>query len=180
MKKVIFYSWVLLMGTWVAGPTVSAVMEDAVPAAKDTAIVLNRLLDRAIDGQKGFKEVAEHADSAELKARFVTQSSEREKFAEELKAKVAALGGTPEQGGSFGGTVHRIWIDVKTAVRTDDDKAILGVVKTSEEKTLDTYREASSQDLPNDIRKLVDKQTKEIEKSYQWTVERLKKIENEQ
>ncbi len=179
MKKTFIYSTIFFVGM-LGLSTTSMAMEEAILNPKDTANILNKLTERALDGKKGFEEVAERVDSARLKELFTVRSLEREKFARELRAKVAALGQKPKQGGVFEGAVRRAWVDVKAMVHRGDDKAILDVVKFGEEETLDAYQDALSKDLSADVRKVVDKQARRIEDSYRWTVKRIDEIDKQQ
>ena len=171
MKKVMLFSALLVLAGIAGAPRAKAMGEVLSP--KETAGKLNnQVIERVIDGQKGFQEVAENAASPELKARFAALSLERGKFTEELKAKVRDLGEDPEQGGSASGAAHRAWIDVKSAVRTDDDQAVLGAVKMGEQAAVDAYREVLKENLPDDVRSLLQDQLKKIEASYDWAAER--------
>ena len=75
--------------------------------------------------------------------------------------------------GTAVGAAQRVWLDLKTAVTKNDDKAVLEVVKTGEGKTLEDYRNALQKELPEDVRKIVEKQTEKIESSYDWTLKRI-------
>ncbi len=78
------------------------------------------------------------------------------------------LGKEAEDEGTIAGAAHRAWIDMKTAVTRNDDRAVLAAVKTGESKALEDYRDALKKDLPQDIRKVVQKQSEKIESSYEW------------
>lgn len=177
MKKNIVFLMMVFAG--LAGWNHLAAAEE-IMSPKDVASTLSQLADRAIDGNKGFKEAAENAASADLKARFATKSAERAKFASDLKKKIADLGQTPTQDGSAEAAVHRAWIDAKVAVSPEgqDDNAVLGAVKTGEAEALDEYKDALNKNLPTDVRSLVEKQIKDIQDSYDWTAQRLETNKN--
>ena len=177
MKKNILYLMVIFAGLMGWNHLAAA---DEVMSPKDVASTLSQLADRAIDGNKGFKEAAENAASADLKARFAMESAERAKFAAQLKGKIADLGQTPKQDGSAEAAVHRAWIDAKVALSPEGqaDNAVLGAVKTGEAEALDEYQDALDKNLPTDVRSLVEKQIKDIQESYDWTAKRLEENKN--
>ncbi len=179
MKKIMMFSVLLLAGT--AGVASYPVLADYTVAVslEDAAKTLNHLVERAIDGQKGFEEAAEHVAPGQLKDEFISKSSQRAKFAAELKNKVREMGREAEDEGTVAGIAHRAWIDVKTAVTPNesDNKAVLEAVRAGEEKALADYRDALKKELPKDVYSLVQKQREEIESSYQWADKRLKEEE---
>ena len=54
--------------------------------------ILNNLIESCRDGQAGFKEAAEYAESPELKTFFRQESLERAQFVGDLQQQVQALG----------------------------------------------------------------------------------------
>lgn len=171
MKKQILALWMIL--GMVAAGTPAVLAADAVAGNEKTADAVNHLIERAIDGQKGFAESAEQVKSPELKARFLASSAERAGFAKELQNKVGDLGQKAEKGGSLEASAHRAWIDVKTAAVKQDDQAVLGAVKTGESAALNAYKDALNKDLPQDVRDIVQKQLDKIQDSYNWVEQRL-------
>lgn len=53
---------------------------------KDSVKVIEKLVEVCKDGQKGYKDAAEHVKRSDLKTLFTAQSSERGRFARELQA----------------------------------------------------------------------------------------------
>ncbi|MDB6137467.1 MAG: hypothetical protein JWO94_539 [Verrucomicrobiaceae bacterium] len=129
---------------------------------------LNDLIQILKDGQQGFQESAKDVQSADLKTLFNELSLQRSSFAGELQALVVGLGEPePETGGSLAGSLHRGWIDLKSAVVTQDAHAILAECERGEDSAVAHYREAlEDQDLPADIRATVEKQSIAIKSSH--------------
>lgn len=101
---------------------------------------LKHLLHIANDGKEGYKTAAEDADSAELKALFTTYSIQRSEFEMELKSLLRQLGADSdnESGGPLG-AIHRVWMDIKTAVTGNDNHAILDACITGEKAAIEAY-----------------------------------------
>ena len=124
----------------------------------DTVSVLNELIETSKDGEKGFEKAAEDAHDAELKSLFAEAARRCREGAAELQTRVRAEGGSPENTGTAAGTVHRGWMSLKEAVSSRDDKAILEECERGEDHAKAKYRKALEQNLPADIRAIVDRQ----------------------
>lgn len=103
---------------------------------------LKELLTLVNDGKEGYQSAAEATDNLELKALFTKFSGERIVYAAELKEHIAVHGGTAdnEDGGIIGG-LHRTWINIKQALSSKEDKAILTAVTDGERAAIAKYDE---------------------------------------
>lgn len=126
---------------------------------KETANNLNELIETLKDGQKGFAAAAEDVERVDLKALFQDLSSQRERFSAELQAMVVRTGNEPEESGSMAGALHRGWINVKAAVASRDDIAILEECERGEDAAVTAYREALKSDLGDARAKVMEQAT---------------------
>ena len=124
--------------------------------------ILNNLIETCRDGQAGFKEAAEYAESPELKTFFRQESLERAQFLGDLQQQVQALGSDPDKSGSTAGAIHRAWMSIKGTLTGKDDKSILNEVERGEDSAVDAYEDALRQGLPSNLRMIVEKQYFEI------------------
>jgi len=120
--------------------------------------VLNDLIETSNDGQKGFRKAAEDTKDASLKLLFADRAEDCARGASELQALVQRLGGKPETGGTVGGALHRGWVDVKSAVTSRDDHAILAECERGEDVAKKNYRDALDKELPADVRVVIERQ----------------------
>lgn len=122
--------------------------------------VLNDLIQISKDGEEGFRACAEHA--SERQAYYKNQFLERSKTCGlavlELQNLVRTFGGDPAQTSSVTGTLHRHWLNLKSAVLGKDDEAILNECERGEDAAVNAYRKALAQELPNDIRLIIERQ----------------------
>ncbi len=125
--------------------------------------VLNDLIETCRDGQNGFLEAAENAQSPELKEFFNKVSLERSQCVGELQQQVHGLGGDPENTGSTAGALHRTWIDIKGTLTGRDDQTILDEAERGEDSAVEAFQDALKQDLPANIRSVVETQLREIQ-----------------
>jgi len=92
------------------------------------------------DGKEGYESAAETTDSVELKAIFLKYAAERKSYELELKSHLATHGGESDNSdGGILGTLHRAWIDVKEALSSKEDAAILGAIETGEKAAIEKY-----------------------------------------
>ncbi len=120
--------------------------------------VLNELIETSKDGEKGFLKSAQDAHSPELKSLFSACAKRCAEGAQELQGEVRASGGDPERSGSVAAALHRGWINVKEAVTSRDDKAILEECEHGEDYAKAQYKKALEQDLPANVRAVVQRQ----------------------
>lgn len=104
---------------------------------------LNDLIETLKDGQEGFRAAAEDVQSSNLKTIFGELSLQRSKFAGELQTLARSLSGDePEKSGSVAGAVHRGWIDLKAALVTRNEHAILAECERGEDSAVAAFRKA--------------------------------------
>ena len=127
---------------------------------------LNHLVSICNDGRYGYETAAEDAGSTELKSMFMGYSAQRAQYVTELKACIRGLGGDPEKGGGPLGALHRAWIDVKTALSSKDDKAVLGACLTGEKAAINAYDDVlNDSNCPHDIRDMLIRQRSGIQEA---------------
>jgi len=125
--------------------------------------VVEHLIERCKDGQKGFHEAADKVKSPDLKSFFNQVSTERAGFAQELQAELATLG-KPEKkvSGSVEGALHRAWVDTKVALG-GDDHTVLDWLEHGEDIAKDAYHKALSGNLPPSLREIVRRQADSVQ-----------------
>ena len=129
----------------------------------DNAVsVLNNLIETCKDGELGFKTAAEGLTNPALKAKFLEYSSQRAEFARALQGEVRSLGADPEKSGSVSGTLHRGWLDVKSAVTGRNDHAILAEAERGEDVAKAAYESAVKETLPASTSTLIQQQAVKV------------------
>jgi uncharacterized protein (TIGR02284 family) len=133
---------------------------------QDTIDVLNTLLETSIDGERGFRKVAEHIHSADLQTLFTRRADECRQGAAELRARVVQLGGEPETGGTASGALQRGWLALLGSVSGHSDKSLLEACERGEDSAMERYRDALDQPLPDDVRMLVERQYEGVKRNH--------------
>jgi uncharacterized protein (TIGR02284 family) len=124
----------------------------------DVISVLNNLIETSKDGEEGFRNCAEHATDPTLKTFFANRAQSCAAAATELQQLVLNHGGAPETSGGLGGALHRRWVDVKSLLTGQDDKAVLKECERGEDYAVSSYRNALEKSLPPAVRMVVEKQ----------------------
>jgi uncharacterized protein (TIGR02284 family) len=107
---------------------------------------LNTLIKTTIDSVKGFEDSAEHTDDSRFSSLFREFAEERRRVVQQLQQEVRRLGEEPEDDGSVAGAAHRAFIDLKEAVATRDDKAVIEEVERGEDYLKTKYEAALADD----------------------------------
>src|SRR6202161_3457317 len=128
--------------------------------------ILNGLIETCKDSQQGFHSAAEKLKDQESHTLFLKCYLQRAEFAGELQAEVTRIGGEPATSGSTAAAIHRGWIDLKTALASDTDHAIVEEAERGEEAALKNYIEALRKDLPADLQAIVSRQQQQIQKAH--------------
>lgn len=135
---------------------------------KNTTAILNDLIETLKDGQEGFRAASTDVESTALKALFSEYSLQRSKFAGELQALAHSLGEKePETTGSVAASLHRGWINIKAALTSKDEHAILAECERGEDSAVAEYKTALEREtLPADVRATIQTQSVAIKAAH--------------
>ncbi len=134
---------------------------------KETISTLNSLIETLKDGQEGFRQASEAVQDAQLKSLFNELSLQRSKFAGELQSQAVQLGESkPEDSSSTAGALHRAWINMKSAITSQDDHAILAECERGEDSAVAEYQKAMEAELPGDVRSVVLRQATDVKAAH--------------
>ncbi len=125
---------------------------------KKVAQQLNHLVEICLDGEEGFRQAAEGVECKELKTMFIELSQQRAGLAADLQREVVRLGQDPSVDGTIMGAVHRGWLNLKAAVVSNDEKAIVNECERGEDVAKDAYEDVLKEGLPNETELLVSRQ----------------------
>jgi uncharacterized protein (TIGR02284 family) len=129
---------------------------------------VNGLIETLKDGQEGFRQASEGVENSELKSLFSKYSLQRSKFAGELQNEVITLGeNNPENTSSAAGAVHRAWINLKSAITSGDDHAVLAECERGEDSAVKEYKKALDEEsLSLPVRATISRQYMEVQSAH--------------
>lgn len=128
---------------------------------------LNHLISICNDGKFGYETAAEDAGSSELKSMFTEYSSQRAEYASQIKEYIRSAGEDPDKDGGPLGALHRAWIDVKSALSSKDNKAVLGACITGEKAAIEAYDDVinDSDNIPVNVCEMLKTQRSGIQEA---------------
>ena len=135
-------------------------------AEADFSGTLNELIQTCIDGQKGFETAAQAVEDPQLKQELKQYSEQRGDFAQELQRLVASGGEEATDHGSVSGAAHRGWMNLRTAVTSQNTHAILAECERGEDSAVETYRDALDEPLPPQLALPVASQYQAIQQAH--------------
>jgi uncharacterized protein (TIGR02284 family) len=134
---------------------------------QETLSIVNRLIETLKDGQEGFREASEAVQSSDLKRQLLEYSLQRSRFAGELQNYAINLGEPdPENTSSTAGALHRAWINIKSAVSSRDDHAILSECERGEDTAVAEYKRAMEGNLPSPLADIISRQYTDVKAAH--------------
>src|SRR5690606_19788420 len=142
---------------------------------KDTVNVLQGIIEKNYDAEKGYKKAMQDAKNPALKNFLKQQALQRSTFATAIDKELRDLGEEPKESGSITGSLHRAWIDIKSSVAGNDDEAVLEEVIRGEKASVDEYEDVMKKHtLAPKIQNVLQSQLRDI----QGTHNRVKSLED--
>jgi uncharacterized protein (TIGR02284 family) len=139
---------------------------------------LKDVIKRNLDAVKGYEKAADKVQHAELAKAFRDQASQRRQFALELQGQTHVLDDSMVndiKDGSFKGDMHRTWMDIKTALSSDKDEALVEECIRGEKAALEDYDDLlEEKEITGPERTLIMEQRNTVEAC----IQDLKRIEN--
>jgi len=108
--------------------------------------ILNSLIETTLDSADGYAEAARDAHSESLIALFHDRSSERRQVASTLQQRVRLLGGEPDDEGTVLASAHRMFVNLRTSLSSDDNKAVVDEVERGEDHIKSKFEDALKDD----------------------------------
>lgn len=129
----------------------------------DVIDTLNDLIQTCKDGVEGFRTCAEDIKNPELKSYFSDRAERCTRAAEELQDLVVTYGGNPATSSHMSGTLHRRWVDVRSAITGKSDQDVLDECERGEDVAKHHYEAALKKSLPEDVRLVVEDQYRGVQ-----------------
>ena len=124
----------------------------------DVISTLDDLIETSRDGEDGFRTCAENVKNPALKTFFEQKAERCREAVVQLQHIVREMGAEPERGNSTAGAMHRFWVKIRGTLSGMDDHAILDECERGEDVAKRAYEKALGQDLPGDVRSVIERQ----------------------
>ncbi|WP_035564388.1 PA2169 family four-helix-bundle protein [Hymenobacter sp. IS2118] len=135
--------------------------------AKATQALLNELVETLKDGQNGYADAMTDVEDAKLKETFKKYAAQRSEYITEIEDQMFKLNLKPDESGSVTATIHRAWIDLKAAITSKDNTAVLNECERGEDYAVKAYQTAlKAQDLPSAVKSVIEKQYQGVQEAH--------------
>ena len=132
--------------------------------SKELVDQLEEILEKNRDAEKGYAKAAENAKSNGLQSYFRRKSDERKDFNNQLRKMLVASYDEIDENGSFTGSIHRAWMDVKSFFSGNEDEAMLEEAIRGDKAAVKEYEEVLEDNvLPVAIDTLIRDQKAKIQ-----------------
>jgi uncharacterized protein (TIGR02284 family) len=132
--------------------------------------LLNDLIKINHDRTEGYNKAAEELKPADidLKTMFANMANTSQQYATALVSEVRNLGGDAASDTTQSGKLYRVWMDIKSSVKSADRKSVLSLCEFGEDSALKAYRMAleSDTEIPSDIRQLILEQKSKLQTAH--------------
>jgi uncharacterized protein (TIGR02284 family) len=132
----------------------------------DTITMLNRLIVVSKDGESSLRAAAEEAYHPALKASLMSYSRFFGEAASELQHAVSDLGGAPKALGTFGNTLHRTWLHLRSAAQGHNEDVLLDEIADDERVVAESLARAVREETPPKVHDLLERQYEGVLKHY--------------
>jgi uncharacterized protein (TIGR02284 family) len=117
---------------------------------------LNSLIAATLDSADGYAKAAKDAKSQSLISLFRDRSTERRQVASTLQQRVRLLGGDPEEEGTILASAHRMFVNLRTSLTSNDNKAVIDEVERGEDHIKSKFEDAmKDKDVSSDTKAVI-------------------------
>ena len=127
----------------------------------DTA-TLKDLVEVLNDGMKFYEEASTKVQRPELRQLFGRMAMTKGAIAGDLKTKIVAAGKDAPDGGSFSGSLHKAYGEVRAKLSSSPDGEYVGQLESFEDRILHAFRDAADKSDDMEVRALASKYMPEV------------------
>ena len=128
------------------------------------AEILDHVVAVCIDSEKRYRHAANDVERANLETFFNRQADSRKQFIDEFEAERHRLGVDRQPSGTFSGFIDRVALDFSVAM-SKGDTGVVEWCRADDEAVIDAYAKALAENLPADLRKMIERQLIEIRRA---------------
>lgn len=129
---------------------------------------VNSVISICIDAQQGFEGAAKALHSSSLKSVFEQYSAQHAGFVRELQDILRESGVGSRETARDAGTLHSAWMELKGVPTGQSEHQILTQTERGEDLSLKTYREALREEIPVQLRAILERQLQQVQEAHNW------------
>lgn len=131
-----------------------------------TATTLNGLIEALNDGIDFYDHAARRTTNTHYQDLFLKMGRLKAAIVADLKAEVAQRGESPDQDGTWLGSVRKGYADLKATLSKDADAAYIGSLEEQEDRVLHAFRDALGGEQPPKVRELASRYLPEVQQMH--------------
>lgn len=141
---------------------------------KEMGETLNRLLQKNLDAEKGFRNATDDVKDEQLKIFLKEIAYQKYDFAHELRTEIRNFGQSPTKGSSVLSDVQRSWMNIRSGLSLNAEASVLKQAIKAEQAGLEEYRVVLKEhNFPPSTESVLLKQ----KDAFQATVKRIKELQ---
>ena len=126
---------------------------------------LNDLIEVLNDGKTFYEEASRHVH-ADLAAVFQRMARTKAAIASDLSGKVASRGDEPTSGGTFTGSIRKLYAEVRTSLASDADAAYIAQLEEFEDRILAAFRDAAEKTDDAGVREIAQRYLPDVTRDH--------------
>jgi uncharacterized protein (TIGR02284 family) len=127
--------------------------------------ILVDLRETNVDRQKTYEAASDNISDTRLRNTFSNLIEQSRRFITEIERELKNLGEQTSAKGSIKGSLHRGFLEIRSAFTSNDDRVMLEESIRGEKMAVDNYDDVLNRDLPPNVQQLVSKQFGDIKQN---------------
>jgi uncharacterized protein (TIGR02284 family) len=134
--------------------------------ADATFQILNRLIANCREDELGFRRIAEHSKSDDIRALLKRRAEELRADSHELEAHLSRLGGKPAAKSHDPSALRQGWVEADATLASWSDLNLIEACERSEDLALERFSDALAQPLEPSIKHVLDMQRMGVKRNH--------------
>lgn len=135
--------------------------------ANQTQTLLKEIVQTLKDGEKGYSEALTDVEDQDLKEVFKKYAVQRDGYLTEIEDQLHQLNIKVEEESSVTGTLHRVFINLKSAITSKSRESILNECERGEDYAVKAYQTAlKAEGLPGQLKSILEKQYQGVQQGH--------------
>lgn len=133
---------------------------------QDTKKTLTELLTLNVDSRDGFRAAAEKMDDVTVGSLCQTLAMQRQAQADELARILECNREEVDRSGSFAAAAHRVWMDIRESVTSDNTHALLAEAERGEDHIKAAYEDALKESAGSAVTDVLNQQYAQVKAAH--------------
>jgi len=133
---------------------------------KTDSSTLNDLIEVLEDGKKFYEEAVTKVTRSDLRALFSRMAQTKSAIASDLRTAVVARGEQPATKGSFAGSIHKAYSEMRAKLSTDKNHAYVAELEQFEDRILHEFQHAAQKSEDAGVRTIAQRYMPEVSRDH--------------